>query len=285
MADDEREMFDSALDNPVEQPDNQPRDEQGRFAPKAGEQLEEQPAEQPVEQPAPAQSEQQVEQLPQDPKDQGIPPWRLREEAEARRAAEARAQQIEQAYAAAQRQLAQMQEQSKPKQVPDIFEDPSAFVSHGVQSAVDPIKSEVSQLREFYSRRDAVREHGEEKVVAAYKALDQAARAGDPEAVMTVQRVRKSMDPFGDIMGWHTTRSLVSTVGRDPNAWFEKQMEERLKDPAFQTKLIERMRGDAQSRPSVTQLPPSLNKATSALSPQPDEDNSDAGLLRDALRR
>jgi len=281
MADDEREMFDSALDTP-EQPDNQPRDEQGRFA--KAEQPEEQPAEQPqAEQPVEAQTEPQEQQ--QEPKDHGIPPWRLREEAEARRAAEARAQQIEREAAEYRRQLAQLQEQSKPKQVPDIFEDPNAFVSHGVQTAVDPIKSEVSQLREFYSRRDAIREHGEDKVKAAYQALDQAARAGDPEAVMTVQRVRQSMDPFGDIMGWHTTRSLISTVGRDPNAWFEKQMEERLKDPAFQTKLMERMRGDAQTRPSVTQLPPSLNKTTAALTVQPDEDNSDAGLLRDALRR
>ena len=281
MADDEREMFDSALDTP-EQPDNQPRDEQGRFA--KAEQPEEQPAEQPqAEQPVEAQTEPQEQQ--QDSRRFGIPPWRLREEAEARRAAEARAQQIEREAAEYRRQLAQLQEQSKPKQVPDIFEDPNAFVSHGVQTAVDPIKSEVSQLREFYSRRDAIREHGEDKVKAAYQALDQAARAGDPEAVMTVQRVRQSMDPFGDIMGWHTTRSLISTVGRDPNAWFEKQMEERLKDPAFQAKLIERMRGDAQTRPSVTQLPPSLNKTTAALTVQPDEDNSDAGLLRDALRR
>ena len=281
MADDEREMFDSALDTP-EQPDNQPRDEQGRFA--KAEQPEEQPAEQPqAEQPVEAQTEPQEQQ--QDSRRFGIPPWRLREEAEARRAAEARAQQIEREAAEYRRQLAQLQEQSKSKQVPDIFEDPNAFVSHGVQTAVDPIKSEVSQLREFYSRRDAIREHGEDKVKAAYQALDQAARAGDPEAVMTVQRVRQSMDPFGDIMGWHTTRSLISTVGRDPNAWFEKQMEERLKDPAFQAKLIERMRGDAQTRPSVTQLPPSLNKTTAALTVQPDEDNSDAGLLRDALRR
>jgi len=282
MADDEREMFDSALDTP-EQPDNQPRDEQGRFA--KAEQPEEptEQIEQQTEQPAPVQTE-QVEQQ-QEPKDHGIPPWRLREEAEARRAAEARAQQIEREAAEYRRQIAQMQEQSKPKQVPDIFEDPNAFVSHGVQTAVAPVASQITQLREFYSQREAVREFGAEKVKAAKDWLAQGVQSGDPDAIAVYQRAMKSIDPYGDIVGAHQQRTIYQQIGGDPTAWFEKQMEERLKDPAFQTKLMERMRGDAQTRPSVTQLPPSLTKTTAALIVQPDEDNSDAGLLRDALRR
>jgi len=280
MADDEREMFDSALDIP-EQP-GVPRDEQGRFAPKA-----EQPQEQPAEQPAQAAPvvEQQVEQPQSDSKDQGIPPWRLREEAEARRAAEARAQQIEQENAEFRRRFAQLEEQSKPKQAPDIFEDPNAFVDHGVRSAIDPIKSEVSSIREFYSRRDAVREHGAEKVKAAYDWIAQGVRTGDPEATAVYQRAMRSPDPYGEIVGSHQQKTVYQQIGSDPNAWFEKQLEERLKDPAHQAKLLERLRGDAQARPSVTQLPPSLNKTTAALSVPTDEDNSEAGLFQSALRR
>jgi len=59
-----------------------------------------------------------------------------------------------------------------------------------------------------------------------------------------------------------------------------------MKDAAFQSKLLERIRGQAQQRPSATQLPPSLNRATTASAPQDDDDDgTEAGLLKSALRR
>ncbi len=295
MADDDKDMFASAMsDDPVDLPDaleppqeapaepdagGVTRDDKGRFVAKQ----QDDPADATGQ---PDQPETQTQE-PAREKDHGIPPWRLREEAEARRAAEQRAAQHERELAEVRQALAQMQKQSEPQQpAPDIFEDPNAFVDHGVRSAIDPIKSEISQLREFYSQREAIREHGAEKVKAAYDAIGNGLRSRDPEATAVYQRAMQSMDPYGDILKWHQKQALFSQIGTDPNAWFEKQMEERMKDAAFQTKLFERLRGQAQQRPSATQLPPSLNRATSASAPlDDDDDGSEAGLLKSALRR
>ena len=96
-----------------------------------------------------------------------------------------------------------------------------------------------------------------------------------------------SIDPYGDIMKWHKKQTIFSTIGDDPEAFVERQIEERLKDPTYQAKVLERIRGTAQSRPStVTPLPPSINRATSAAALSgDDEDESEAGLLQSALRR
>lgn len=281
MADEERAMFDSAMEDApaetAEQP-SQPRDEQGRFAPKPAEAAQDQvtqPAPEPAIEPATPTQEPQ-------PQTQGIPPWRLKEEADARRAVEAE-------LAEMRRELVQLRQPKQPEKVPDLYEDPGAFVDHGVRQQIDPVKSEIANLREYYSRKDAIREHGAEKVKAAYDALGQGIRSNDPEAAMVYQRAMQSPDPFGDIMSWHQKQTLFSQVGSDPNAWLEKQLEERLKDPTYQAKLLERIRGNVQqqpNRPSVTQLPPSLNKVTSAAPPgDAGDDEGDAGLLKSALRR
>lgn len=286
MADDDSELFNSAMEvtdpqavEPTE-PEGQPRDEHGRFAPKAQEQAEpEQPDQDQPAQPTPE---------PAPEKEAGIPPWRLREEAEARRAAEARAAELERRAFEIEQRFSQFQQKQQPEQVPDIFENPSAFVNQGVRQAIDPIKSEILSIREYYSRREAEREHGKEKVQAAYDALLSARQKNDPEAAAVIQRVAVSPDPFGEIVGWHLKQVVFSQIGADPNAWFEKQLEERLKDPSHQAKLLERIRGQVQQQPQrqITQLPPSLNKTPSA-APVDDsgDDDTDGGLLKSALRR
>lgn len=278
MADEDQALFDSALSDAPEtpaEPAPQPRDESGRFAAKQAEVVEQPktPETHPVVTPEPTQEPQ--------PQMQGIPPWRLKEEADARRALEAEVAEM-------RRELAQARQPKQPDPVPDLYENPTAFVDHGVKQHVDPIRSEIANLREHYSRQEAIRQHGQEKVAAAYQALDAALRSRDPEASMVYHRAKESIDPFGDIMNWHTKRSLFEQVGSDPNAWFEKQLEERMKDQAFSGKILERIRGNVQQagRPPVTQLPPSLNKATSAADPGDDgEDEGEAGLLKSALRR
>ena len=59
-----------------------------------------------------------------------------------------------------------------------------------------------------------------------------------------------------------------------------------MKDPAFQAKLLERIRGSAQARPGTTQLPPSLNRVSGAAPAvvEDGDDNSDAGIFRYATR-
>lgn len=269
---DDKEIFDSAMtDEPVEaQVEIQPeqiepepavvRDEHGRFAPKP-----EAPAEKPAAKEEP---------------ERGPPAWRLKEEADARRAAEDRARALE-------AQLQNFIQQKEQKPPPDIFENPGAFVDQGVKTAVDPIKQEIGQLREFYSQREAIREHGAEKVKAAYDWISQGMQSRDPERMAIYNRAMSSFDPYGEIVSSHSKQTIFEQIGSDPNAYVEKQLEEKLKDPAFAAKMLERIRGATQARPStVTQLPPSLGRASSA-APRSDDDgdDSEAGLLRNALRR
>jgi len=289
MADNDQDIWDSVGETEVAQvetpqvedvaevAETTPRDERGRFAPK---QAAEEQAE-PVAQEQPAAVE------PQKDASQGIPPWRLKEEADARRAAEERAANHERELAEMRRQLQAMQKQNEPKPaVPDIWENADGFVDHRTNQAIEPIKGEISQLREYYSQRDAIREHGAEKVKAAYDALANGLNARDPEVVAVYQRAMASIDPYGDIMKWHKKQTIFSTIGDDPEAFVERQIEERLKDPTYQAKVLERIRGTAQTRPStVTPLPPSLNRATAAAALSGDEDDSDEGLLQSALRR
>lgn len=298
MADSDQDIWDSANESEVTQvetphveevaevQETTPRDERGRFAPKTV-------AEQEAETAAQVQSEAPITEQPKDT-NQGIPPWRLKEEAdgrraeaEARRAAEEREANHERELADLRRQFQAIQKQNEPKApVPDLYENPDGFVDHRTNQAIEPIKSEISQLREYYSQRDAIREHGAEKVKAAYEALDKGLRSRDPEAAAVYQRAMSSIDPFGDIMKWHKKQTIFRTIGDDPDAYVERQIEERLKDPTYQAKVLERIRGTAQTRPStVTSLPPSLNRATSAAALSDDDDESDAGLLQSALRR
>lgn len=289
MADNDQDIWDSVDESEVTQVETPqveevaevvettPRDERGRFAPKTV-------AEQEAETAAQAQPETPATEQPNKG---SIPPYRLKEEADARRAAEDEARRNRQELEDMRRQLQAIQKQNEPKPVvPDLYENPDGFVDHRTNQAIEPIKGEISQLREYYSQRDAIREYGAEKVKAAYEALDQGLRSRDPEAAAVYQRAMSSIDPYGDIMKWHKKQTIFSTIGDDPDAFVERQIEERLKDPTYQAKVLERIRGTAQTRPStVTPLPPSLNRATSAAALSGDEDESDAGLLQSALRR
>jgi hypothetical protein len=288
MSDLEQDIFDSALTDdapeaaepqieasPEPVADEGPtRDEMGRFAAKA--------APEPKAEPAP--QEQAAESAPAHG---GIPSWRLKEEADRARAAEERYNQNQRELAELRAQIAQFQKQSEPpKAVPDIFEDAGAFVGHNVSQAVDPIKQEIGQLREFYSQREAVRTHGEEKVKSAYDWIAQGMQSRDPERMAIYQRAMGSFDPYGEIVTAHQKQSIFQQIGTDPNAYFDKQLEERMKDPAFQAKLLESVRGSAQSRPSTVKLPPSLSKVSSAAPLQVDDDydGSEAGLFKYATR-
>lgn len=281
MAEDDKELFESAfkdevieapakVETPEPETQERPRDEQGRFAPKAQEE--------------PAQPGTPEPDKPE-PKSEGIPSWRLKEEAEARRAAEERVKQYERDLAELRRSIAASPPKPEPdKPAPEIWDDPNGFV----QAALTPVQQALQQQAERFSMRMAVKDHGKEVVQAAYAALGDAIQSGDPSARAEYQRIKSSDDPYEDIVQWHKRSQTLKTVGDDPNAWLEKQLEERLKDPTYQAQLLERIRGTAQQQPQtrpVTQLPPSLNKTTRAGVHADDDDESDAGLLKSALRR
>jgi hypothetical protein len=276
----DKELFDSATnDEPIEVTAEEPvaepvndgpaRDEQGRFAPKEPE---------PV---AEAQPE------PQGKEEAFVPSWRLREMREEREAVERRFQETQQHW---QRQIAELQAKlpkQEPTPAPDVFENPNEFLQHGVKQAVDPIKSEIGQLREFYSRREAVREHGQEKVEAAYKAVADGMQSRDPETMAVYQRAMSSMDPFGEIVSWHQQKAVYSTIGNDPNAWFEKELEKRLADPQFAASQMQRIQSGVRtpSAPNQIKLPPSIGKVPSSHTASDDVgDMSDGSLFAQAIR-
>lgn len=246
------------------------------------------PASDPTLEPAPSAPVAQQLETPSQPQqsEPAIPPSRLREEADARRAAERRADEFE-------RRLAAMQPKPEPKPRSDVFENPSSFVQEEVRPLIDPVTQEIGQLREFYSQRDAVREHGAEKVKAAYDAMDQALRSGDPDAQATYQRARKSLDPFGDIVKWHQKATVFSEIGNDVEAYRQRIIEDALKNPDIQKRALEAARLTASqsgnvvttpARPAVSSLP-SLNKVGAVALPEGQDEVSDAELFTKTTSR
>lgn len=279
MSDEDQALFDSAIadapetSEPVNEPVAQPRDDHGRFAPK-----------QQAEAVAPEIKTPEPELHAQEPQPQlqGIPPWRLKEEADARRAAEERAARLEREFEELRRLQVQQQPKPEPRPVPNVFEDPDGYTRYVQDQQSSHLHQSRMEARFELSETLMRDKMGDEKFEELRKwALG---KTSDPAFEA---KVMGSRHPWGEASRLFDQERVLSQVGNDPNAWFEKQLEERLKDPALQTKLIERLRGNVQqSRPSVTQLPPSLNKATAASPPgDDDEDGSDAGLLKSALRR
>jgi hypothetical protein len=100
-----------------------------------------------------------------------------------------------------------------------------------------------------------------------------------------------SIDPYGEIMRWHTGREVLSTVGADLNAFRQKLLDEAVKDPEFQKKVFDAARGQAASngstvnRPVVPKLPSIGKVGAAAPSSDADDNMSDEELFHAATRR
>lgn len=223
------------------------------------------------------------------PPEPAIPPARLREEAEARRAAERRIAELE-GQLTAFRSQKPADPAPRVDPVDRVLSDPTGFVREEAKTLVDPFDQRMSQLTEFYSQRDAIRDHGREKVAEAFQALDRAANNGDPDAIATVSRVRQSLDPYGDIVRWHQNAATLAETKGDLAAYRQRVLDEAMKDPDYVRKVVEASRqaahqaGNVVTRPTVS-APPSLNKVGSAALPENMEDVSDAELFSSTTRR
>lgn len=229
--------------------DDRPRDEQGRFIEK-------------IEEPKPVEQEVKPEQAE---------PVGVRQLREALERAERRAVEAER----------KAQPQPEPVAKPDIFENPDGAIKAGVQEALTPIERQFASFIETVSRKDAVREHGQETVTEAFKTLDQAASTGDPQALAVVQAVKKSMDPFGDIVSWYRGNE----ASRNPDAFFQRRLEESLKDEKFKGELLTKLQPSEGKPKPVINIPPSLSRAASAASSLSEGgDLSNEHLFAHALR-
>jgi hypothetical protein len=267
----DEELFNEAIsdetpDSPVvaEEVEKPARDEAGRFAKKD-------------EPEAEVVAQAQVEKPAVDDNASQVPSWRVREINEEKRAALAELEALR-----AERVQWQRQQQPKPEPQkvekaakPDPLLDPEGYA----KSVRDEIREEILSERREESLQRAAEAHPDE-FKAAYAAAQQAI---DPALMV---RMQASRDPGKTLLEWHRENKVKAEVGSDPNAWLEKKLEERLNDPAFLQKALERSKSASQQadgRPRV-ELPPSLNGASrSNASPRSsaNDDVSDEDLFRE----
>lgn len=259
----DQELFDAATSNepmqdipaePVGQPEPQPaiaRDDAGRFAAK--------PDDAPSDgDPAP----------PGEPKEP--PPHRFREVSERARAAEARAAELERLLF--QRVQPEPVKPTEPAPKVEMWDNPEGFVT----GFIDPVKQELAeslyQTREFYSRREAVREHGAEKVNEAVRVFSELVNTDKDHGPNAVKAIKASLDPIGEILKWHDQYQ----ERQDPELARKRAVERMLADPAQRELVSQMLNGGApapqtqsagnQPSGSIVKLPPNLNRMTSAAS-------------------
>lgn len=302
---DDRDLFQGAVaeEAPVKEEQStaeRERDEKGRFVAKAETPPEATAEPEKVEQPAQP-KEAKIETPPEQPKtehqDDGgnVPSWRLRELREARDAEAARANQEAQQRYALQAQLQQMQDElrklQQPKQEPvDFYADPEKALQQHLTPMQQQMQTFMADMTLQMSRTAAIAQHGVDKVAEMEKAVAEAMQHNHPDMQTLAMQMRASKDPAGVAMNWYQRSKLVEETGGDIAAYKAKVLEEAMKDPQFQAKVVELIKGQpvngAKPAP-VVQLPPSLNRAPSAgqSNSADDGDMSDRALFRNAMAR
>jgi hypothetical protein len=189
----------------------------------------------------------------------GVPPARLREEADARRVAEAEARELRarlDALEARQRQPQPRQEEQRQPEVPDMFADPEGWARH--QEA--KITQQFEERRINASFADAEDSHGD----AFRTAFADLQKTGNSNLV---REIVGSHNPGKTLMRWHERQALQAEIGNDPAAYRERVRQELLQDPEIRKAVISGARTDATSNGRTqTRLPPSLNSASGGTS-------------------
>ena len=199
-----------------------------------------------------------------------IPGSRLKEESDARRAAETRERELQSRLDQLQGRLdaferTQRQPQTQPQQQQDppadMFADPDRWAAQERAR----IMQEVNNRHFNASLADAAEQHGD-KFNEAFKELS-GLNPADPANVALAQRIFFAPNPGREVMKWHQQQSLMRDIGSDPAAYRERMRQELLADPDFRKELISGMRQDASgNRRTNVQIPPSLNGASGGAS-------------------
>jgi len=209
------------------------------------------------------------------------PEWRLREDAERARAAEAELAN-ERAEKAALRQRLEALERPKAEPEKPARADP----------LLDP-EGYAKQVREDI-RNELLNERREESLQAAAEADPENFKAAYALAQQRVDpalkaRMQESRNPGKTLLTWYREQKTMQEVGNDPNAWLEAKLAERLKDPAFLAKAVEAAQNSARETPQQVngkprvELPPSLSSASrsNAAARTENTDISDEELFRE----
>ncbi len=204
------------------------------------------------------------EAKPVEEKDHAIPSWRLKEEADARREWQQRAEAAEREREHFRQQMWQLQQQQQKLQSPqepvDIFADPQKWE----QTFEQRLMAKQRELEGNFSLRMAALKHGQETFDEAYRALADAVGRGD---TATHQQIINSPDPGETLVNWHKREKTMALVGPDPEAFVKKALEEALNNPEFLAQAVEKAKGVASTQPTqAIKVPPSLSKASAAKS-------------------
>lgn len=119
----------------------------------------------------------------------------------------------------AKRKLAEFEEERKAKaEQPDPLLDPEGYKAAQKRERDE----EIWDVTERTSRIAARRFYGPEVVDAAFKALQE---QNDP---LLGARIRRSEDPWEEIVRWHKKEQLLAEVGEDPKAYRERIIAEHM---------------------------------------------------------
>lgn len=212
-----------------------------------------------------------------------VPLNALLEERERRQAVQRQFEEIQaqqrqrEAWEAEQQRLAQ-----EAQQAPDLFEQPEYY-----QQSIPQLQQQVSQLTAELqqAQRVAYFQNAQAKGDMGLKF----AQMQDPETFdkawqmlekktmqdgdgswrqHLLQTAMQGGDPGAELISLYKNASVQERVGNDPDAFFEKTLEEKLSDEAFMQKLVEKIQGQgaapAASGRSEVRLPQSINKAGGA---------------------
>ena len=254
------------------------RDEVGRFTSKAA------PVADAVDQAQPAPTGQQT----QSPT--GVPVAAVQAERDKRQEAQQENEALRRQLAEMQGQITLLAQQRQPapqpqqeKQPVALWDDPDAFL----REQLSPFQIELQQVREELWESRASTVHGAEKVEAAKKAAE--AIFGTPAGRILHQQITASGNPFDNLVKWHQQQQAMTTVGDDPEKWFQSRLEQLLSDPAKQAEVLERIRAGAPSTQNngkpITNFAPSLSRMPSGGNQAPDNDMSDGALFNFATSR
>jgi hypothetical protein len=216
-----------------------------------------------------------------------VPAMRLREEAEARRKAERELDELRGRVSAFER----MQQPQRPEAPakPDIFENPEGFVDQILARRLEQVQADYDRKVEGQSLEWAVDKFGEDKVMAAKQALEQGIYRGDPVVKGVLDRARQSHNPYGVITKWHMEREALSSMGGDINSFKQRVLDEAMKDPEFQKRVMQTIKGNGaahEARPAAVMpkvsVSPSLSNIGAGSTDSQIVEPSDAELFRAA---
>lgn len=253
------------------QPAGQQRDEQGRFATTAAEPIAE------PEQPGAIETHAENG-------NKTVPVGAVQDERTKRQAAQAEAEALRREIAelrgmvTAQRQPAPQQQPQEVKTPATIWDDPDNFI----QNQLSPVQQQMQEMREMMWESQAAQAHTAEKLEAAKAAAQ--ALAGTPAGQQLHSEIMAGGNPYSNLVKWHERQQTLATVGNDPQAWLNAELEKRMADPAFQAQVIERARNGAAVQPGtrsqpVTSIPPSLSRIPAGGHVAAGEPESDAGVF------